>query len=74
MLTCVHAHTCMYGCMCLFTVFRASFSSALKVLLEHGVDVNLQDEFSSVYRVARQKKYDSYAGVLVNGQVIYLVV
>ncbi|XP_065885497.1 mitochondrial disaggregase-like [Dysidea avara] len=36
-------------------------ANALKVLLEHGADVNLQDEFSSVYRVARQKRYDSYA-------------
>ena len=49
--------------VCSFIAILCLFSSALKVLLEHGADVNLQDEFSSVYRVARQKRYDSYAGV-----------
>jgi len=47
--------------VCLFIVFYVS--SALKILLENGVDVNIQDEFSNVYRVARQKKYDRHAGV-----------
>ena len=70
----MRVHAFMDVCVCL--LYFVPLSSALKVLLEHGVDVNLQDEFSSVYRVARQKKYDSYAGVylLVNGHMTYLVV
>ena len=34
----------------------------MKFLLESGVDVNTQDDFSSPHRVARQKRYDPNAG------------
>ena len=47
--------------MC-FTLISISLFSALKLLLESGVDVNMQDDFSSVHRVARQKRYDPNAG------------
>ena len=40
-------------------------SSALEFLLESGVDVNMQDDFSSVHRMARQKRYDPNTGIPV---------
>lgn len=30
------------------------------------MDVNMQDDFSSVHRMARQKRYDPTAGILVD--------
>ena len=53
-------------CICvrvLLVIANLYFPKYSKVLLEHGADVNLQDEYSSVYRVAWRKKYDSYAGM-----------
>ena len=53
---------------CIFKVgfYEYYLYSALKFLLESGVDVNMQDDFSSVHRMARQKGYDANAGILVD--------
>ena len=56
--------------MLLVCIFEHDLSSALKFLLESGVDVNMQDDFSSVHRMARQKRYDPNAGILTGTRCV----
>ena len=53
--------SCVVVCKCVF--LDIYHLRALKFLLESGVDVNMQDDFSSVHRMARQKRYDANAGI-----------
>lgn len=61
-----------FGWNALHTAVANGNQNAIKLLVEHGADVNAKDEFSSAHRIAAQERISSILGMTVMEITLYL--